>query len=145
MDVTLDASAIIALAKDEPDAQYLKPLRDYHRQGLITLSIGRTTSQEAMSKSSTEPPDIIAEKRIAAAGLNIDRVQRDRGGQSIAYRCCECNVTTFEPEHDFFSAKLIRDILTGNKKIDFKYNQYLERRMNDPEEKVKRAWHNHFN
>lgn len=146
MEVTLDTCAVIALANDEPDAIYLKTLRDeYHRQGLITLSVGEITFLEAMPKDATEPPHVIAEKRIAAAGLNIDRVQLYRSWQFIAFHCRECNAITYAPEYDQGYAQCIRNILTGNKKIDFRYHQYRQRRINDPEEKVKRVWHNHFN
>ena len=146
MEVTLDTNAVIALANDargqyEKDAEYLKPLLDYHRQGLITLSVGRTILFEAMPKNATEPRDVIAEKRIVDAGLNIDRVQLYRSGQAIAFRCRECNAITYAPEYDHDYTRCIRDILTGNKKIDFRYYQYRQRRINDPEEKVKRVWH----
>lgn len=77
--------------------------------------------------------------------LNIDRVQLYRSGQFIAFRCRECNTITYAPEYDRGYAQCIRDILTGNKKIDSRYYQYHQRRINDPEEKVKRVWHNHFN
>ena len=44
MEVTLDTNAVIALANDEPESKYLKPLRDlYHQQMLITLFVGRMT------------------------------------------------------------------------------------------------------
>jgi len=146
MEVTLDTCAVIALANDEPDAKYLKTLRDeYHRQELITLSVGRTIYFEAMPKDTTEPTHVISEKRIADAGLNIDRVQLYRSGQPIAFHCRECNAITYAPEYDQGYAQCIRDILTGNKKIDSRYYQYRQRRINDPEEKVKRVWHNHFN
>lgn len=108
MEITLDTNEVITLAKDARgmpmserellDAPYLKLLRDYHGQGLITLSIGRTIDLEAMPKDATEPPHIIAEKRIAAAGLNIDRVQLYRSWQFIAFRCRECNAITYAPE-----------------------------------------------
>ena len=139
MDVTLDTNAVIALANSEPDAEYLRQLRDlYHRQGLITLSVGRVTFLETMPKGATEP-------LIAAAGLNIDHVHLYRGGQPIAYRCLECNAIAFGHEYDMAYAQHIRDILTGNKKIDANYYQYRQRRINDPEKKVEKDWHNHFN
>jgi hypothetical protein len=156
MEVTLDTNAVIALANDtlgahrsEADreaAKYLKPLRDYyHRQRLITLSVGRTTFLEAMPKNATEPPHVIAEKIIAAAGLNIDRVQLYRSRQPIAYHCRGCNALTYWHQHDFDYAQQIRNVLTGSKKINARYYEYRQSRINDPEEEVKRKWHNHFN
>ncbi len=145
MEVTLDTCVVIALANDEPDAKYLKPLRDLHRQGLITLSIGRSTFLEAEPKNATEPLHVILEKRIAAAGLNIDGVHLYRSGQPIAYHCLECNAIAYGHEDDLIYAQRIRNILTGEKKIDARYYEYRQRRINDPEEIVKRVWHNHFN
>ena len=155
MEVTLDTNAVIALANDalgahrsEADrvaAKYLKPLLDYHRQELITLSVGRTTFLEAMPKNTTEPPYVITEKRIVDAGLNIDRVQLYRSKQHIAFRCRECNAITYAPEYDLGYAQQIRNVLTGNKKINAQYYEYRQSRINDPEEDVKKKWHNHFN
>jgi len=151
MEVTLDTNAVIALANDEPDSKYLKPIRDlYHRQELVTLSVGRITFLEAMPKEAIElPHDIaendIAEKRIAAAGLNIDRVHLYRSRQPIAYYCLECHAITFGHEYDIAYAQRIHNILTGDKKIDSRYYKYRQRRINDPENVVKKAWHNHFN
>jgi hypothetical protein len=154
MEVTLDTNEVITLAKDalgtymseaeRLDAEHLKLLRDfYHKRGLITLSVGRITFLEAEPKDATEPPNVIAQKRIVDAGLNIDRVQLERGWQFIPVYCRNCNGIVFG--HDLDYAQLIRSILTGNKKIDAHYHQYRQRRMNDPEEKVERIWHNHFN
>lgn len=146
MEVTLDTCAVIALANDEPDAKYLRTLRDeYHRQGLITLSIGRTILFEEEPKDVTDPPHVFNEKRIAAAGLNIDRVQLYRSGQHIAYHCLGCNAITYWHQYDFYYKQQICNVLTGKKKIDDRYYEYRKRRINDPEEEVKKKWHNQFN
>ncbi len=145
MEVTLDTCAVIALAKDEPDAKYLKLLLDYHRQGLITLSVGRTILFEEEPKDVTDPPYVFNEKRIASAGLNIDRVQLYRSGQPIAYHCLGCNAITYWHQYDFYYKQQISNILTGKKKIDDRYYEYRQRRINDSEEEVKKKWHNQFN
>lgn len=146
MEVTLDTNAVIALANDEPGARFLKPLRDYyHKQGLITLSVGRTAFLEAIPRDVTESELIFAEKRIAAAGLNIEGVQLDRAGQIMAYRCLKCNAITYGHEHDMGYMELIHTILKGKKEIDRSYYEYRKRRSNDPEEIVQKVWHNHFN
>ncbi|GHO51246.1 hypothetical protein KSX_94090 [Ktedonospora formicarum] len=44
--VTLDNNAILALAMNEPNAVYLKPLIDFHLGGTISLSIGVSTFLE---------------------------------------------------------------------------------------------------
>ena len=145
MDVTLDANAIIALANDEPDAVYLKVLRDdYHKRGLITLSIGRTTFLERIPKGATDPL-AIAEKRIADAGLNIDRVVLYRSGPSLGVYCRGCNSNVYGVGLETSYARQVHDIVTGKKNIDYVYYQYRERRKNDPEEKVQERWHNQKN
>ena len=155
MEVTLDTNAVIALANDtlgahrsEADrvaAEYLKQLLDYHRQGLIRVSVGRTTFLEEEPKDVTDPPHVFSEKRIAAAGLNIDRVQLYRSGQPIAYHCRGCNAIVYWHQYDFYYKQQIHNVLTGNKKINAHYYEYRQRRINDPEEEVKKKWHNHFN
>jgi hypothetical protein len=145
MDITLDTNAVIVLANNEPDAEYLRQLLDRHRQGLITISVGRITFYEAIPKGASELPHVIAEKRITAAGLNMDRVQLYRAGQNQAYRCQECGAITFDFEIDRGYAVCIHSILAGAKKIDFNYYQYRQRRINDLEEVVQKSWHNHLN
>lgn len=145
MEVTLDTNAVIALANKEPDAEYLRELLDRHRQGLITLSVGRVAFLEATPKGAKELPHVIAEKRIADAGLNMDRVQLYRAGQHLAYHCQECGALTFDSELDRGYALCIHSILAGAKKIDFNYYAYRQRRINDLEEVVQKSWHNHFN
>lgn len=146
MDITLDANAIIDLANNEHDAKYLKVLRDdYHKQGLITLSVGRTTFLERIPKGATDPPLVIFEKRIADAGLNIDRVVLYRSGPSLGVYCRGCNSYVYGVGLERSYAQLIHDTVTGKKNIDFGYYQYRERRKSDPEEKVLKKWHNQKN
>jgi len=146
MEVTLDANAVIALANDEPDAVYLKVLRDdYHQRGLITLSVGRSTLLERIPKGATDPPHVIAEKRIADAGLNIDRVALYRSGPSQLFYCRGCNAYVYGVGLERSYAQLIHDVITGEKNIDFSYYQYRERRKNDPVEVVQKRWHNQKN
>lgn len=150
MEVTLDTNAVIALANDargkyEKDAEYLKPLLDYHRQGLITLSIGRVTFLEAMPKDTTEPEHVVAEKRIVDAGLNIDRVQLYRSAPALGFYCLSCNAYIYFGNPERIYAQLIHDVIAGKKKVDLNYYQYRERRINDPEERVEKDWNNHFN
>lgn len=145
MEVTLDTNAVIALANDEPDAVYLRVLRnDYHRRELIRLSIGRSTLLERIPKGVTDPY-AFAEKRIADAGLNIDRVELYRSGPSLGIYCRGCNCYVYGVGLEQSYARQIHDIVTGEKNIDYGYYQYRERRKNDPEEEVQRRWHNQKN
>lgn len=119
MEGTLDTNAIIALANDEPDAVYLKVLRDdYHRRELITLSVGRSTFLERIPNGATDP-HVIAEKRIADACLNIARVELYRSGSSLGVYCRGCNSYVYGVGLERSYAQLIHDIVTGKKNIDY--------------------------
>jgi hypothetical protein len=144
MDITFDNNAIIDLEENRPDAEYLRAIRDeYHRPGYVTISIGRSIFLEGRPKNTLETDAEFFDKKIAAAGLNIERVQLRRAGEHMAYYCLECNAITYGAEYDIGYHQLIHRIVTGDKDFDFTYYPYRQRRNDLPEEKARQKWFNH--
>lgn len=142
MNITLDTNAVIALENNEPDAIFLRPLLTLHQEERITLYLGLSTYLEPLPMWATDPPEIFHEKRIAAAGLNIPQVHLYEHPHILAFSCRTCGALFYDERMSSSYAACIHRVMCGEQLIDFSFHAYRRRREQDPEEAVRKKWHN---
>jgi hypothetical protein len=118
--VTLDHNCIIALEKDEENADAIRQLIAFHQQGIINIVIGWSTMFEKPPQG--EKPLWFPEQEHRLRALGLGDVEQFKHQQAMWFRNEE-GYSTYIPERAYY--RTVHEVLFPS--IDFGFQDYLTR------------------